>query len=228
MNKIFTFWEGAMPDYIKLCLKTWGFEYIVLNYSNLNDYTDLRVDMIRNFTLPQISDIVRVHVLRDNGGYWMDADTIMIGDKLPTENMVGIPENRNAHCGYLNFEENDLMLIKWAEHQDAVIRSNLLHVDWDVFANRFSDRYIENNDRITICPRRKFFPESYMVSKNLLSKEQYIKFYFEEKYHLSDIEPTEMLMLHNSWTPPWFKLLSESAVLANDCTMSNILREVTQ
>lgn len=217
-----------MPDYIKLCLNTWEFEYIVLNYSNLNDYTELRVDDIRRYTLPQISDIVRVHVLRDNGGYWMDADTIMIGNKLPKENMVGIPENRNAHCGYLNFEENDPMLIEWAEHQDSVIRSNLIHVDWDVFANRFSDNYIENNNRITICPRRKFFPESYMASPNLLSKEQYIKFYFEEKHHLSDIEPTEMLMLHNSWTPPWFKIMSEKAVLANDCTMSNILREVTK
>lgn len=226
MKKIFTFWEGKMPDYIRLCLDTWKFDYVLLNYENLNDYTDLPIDLIRRFTLPQISDIVRVHVLRDNGGYWMDADTIMIGDTLPSENMVGIPESRSAHCGYLNFDKDSKMLIKWAKHQDEVINSNLLYTGWDTFVNAFSDDYIKKHETITICPRENIFPESYMIKGDYLSKEQYLKFYFEEKYHLSDIRPTEMLMLHNSWTPVWYKMLSKDAVLNNECTMSNILRGV--
>lgn len=224
--KIYTFWEGAMPEYIKLCMNTWKFEYVLLNYSNLNDYTDLNVEKIKRFTLPQISDIVRVHVLRDNGGIWTDADTIMIGETLPEENMVGIPETRGAHCGYLNFEKEHPMLIKWARHQDSVINSDVKNVSWDTFVNSFSDKYIQRHEEITIRSRRNIVPESYMI-KDDLTKQQYLKFYFESKYHLSDIEPTEMIMLHNSWTPKWYKDLSKADVLKSDlCTMSNILKEV--
>ena len=101
MNKrVFTFWEGKMPDYIKLCMKTWKFDYVLLNYENLMDYTVFEIEKTKRFTLPQMSDAVRVHVLRDQGGIWLDADTIMLTDQLPEENMVGIPEERAAHCGY--------------------------------------------------------------------------------------------------------------------------------
>lgn len=224
---IYTFWEGKMPDYIKLCMKTWKFDYVLLNYSNLNEYTDLDISKIKRFTLPQISDIVRVHILRDNGGIWTDADTIMVGNTLPEENMVGVPEERGAHCGYLNFEKGHPMLVEWAEHQDKNINSNIIQPDWDVFCNLFSDKYIKEHDEITIRSRRRIVPESYMIQDNI-SKQQYVKFYFENNYHLEDIEQTEMLMLHNSWTPAWYKAMPESEVLRFNCTMSNILKEVLE
>ena len=72
---VYTFWEGEMPDYIKLCMYTWHFPVTILNYDNLNNYTDLQItSQLERFTLPQIADCVRVHVLRDQGGYWLDAD----------------------------------------------------------------------------------------------------------------------------------------------------------
>ena len=99
---IFTFWEGSMPEYIRMCLKTWDFDFTVLNYDNLNKYTDLPVnDGLKRFTLPQIADCVRAHVLRDNGGYWLDADTILLSSKLPKVNIMGHPETRANTIGFL-------------------------------------------------------------------------------------------------------------------------------
>lgn len=69
---IFTFWEGKMPEYIRLCMRTWKFQYTVLNYDNLKEFTDFDIENTKRFTLPQIADAVRVHVLRDNGGYWLE------------------------------------------------------------------------------------------------------------------------------------------------------------
>ena len=54
-----------MPGYIRLCLDTWKVPCTVLNYDNVNDYTDLPLDKLKRFTLPQIADCVRVHVLSD-------------------------------------------------------------------------------------------------------------------------------------------------------------------
>lgn len=40
-----------MPDYIKMCLDTWKREYVLLNYDNLNQYTELPIDKMKRFTL---------------------------------------------------------------------------------------------------------------------------------------------------------------------------------
>ena len=118
------------------------------------------------------------------------------------------------------------MLVEWADNQDKVINSNMDQLDWDAFCNSFSDKYIKEHEEITICPRKNIVPESYMIRDDN-TKQQYLKFYFENKYHLKDIEPTKMLMLHNSWTPAWYKAMSEIEIFNSNCTMSNILKEVS-
>ena len=46
-EQIFTFWEGELPEYIKLCMATWKFPYKVLNYSNLKEYTDFDIEYFK-------------------------------------------------------------------------------------------------------------------------------------------------------------------------------------
>lgn len=218
---IFTFWEGFMPAYIKLCLKTWGMEYVVLDYSNLNKYTDFIVTpKLKQYTLPQIADCIRVHVLRDNGGYWLDADTIILGD-LPKENITGDPETRSNSIGLLHTEKGSDMFIKWAEYQDEILKGNYPN-RWDLFGNAFTDGYIKTHDEITIHPIEDYQPERALNGGS--RSEKYIRFYFESNYHLKDIR-CDLLMLHNSWTPPEYKRLTMSEVLDKNCTMSNILKE---
>ena len=82
-GQVFTFWEGNMPEYIKLCMATWKFPYTVLSYENLPNYSDIPVNRLKHFTLPQIADYIRVHILRDYSGYWLDTDTILLNPELP-------------------------------------------------------------------------------------------------------------------------------------------------
>lgn len=217
-----------MPAYVKLCLKTWEIQpYVLLNYQNLNDYTDLDISKLRKFTLPQVADIVRVHVLRDQGGVWMDADTIITWTGIPETNMIGYPELRDAHIGFLKTSEETVEMFKqWAAYQDEIINSNSALLDWDIVGNRFSDKYIKENPKITIGHAPKRCPEVLMINENIPKKDKYRKFYFESSYELKDIAPTDILMLHNSWTPEFYKWMSEKDVINNGCTMSNILREV--
>ena len=60
-DKIFTFWEGEMPDYLKLCMSTWHFEYVVLNYQNLEKYTNPLPSKLKQLTLPKIADYIRLY-----------------------------------------------------------------------------------------------------------------------------------------------------------------------
>lgn len=225
---IFTFWEGQMPDYIKLCMKTWDFDYTVLNYQNLHDYIDIPVDKLQSFTLPQIADVVRVHVLRDYGGYWLDTDTILI-DKLPNANICGYKDKRTNTIGFLHTEPHSDMFTAWAEYQDYVIehpdKVSDLH-KWDIFGNRFTDDYVKLHEDIKIHDVTYCWPETYMVDADCSRHSKYTKFYFGWNFNLSDIMPTRMIMLHNSWTPTWYKNSEETDVLRYTCTLSNILREV--
>lgn len=58
--------------------------------------------------------------------------------------------------------------------------------------------------------------------------EDYRKFWFEEKLDVERVfKPKQTLIgLHNSWTPEWYKALSEKEVLENDCLLSKTLRHV--
>lgn len=223
---IFTFWEGKMPDYLKLCMKTWWFPYKVLTYDNLHEYTSLEVtDNLKRFSLPQQADVVRVHVLRDNGGYWLDADTIMLSDDLPCEMILGNNETRVNTIGYLSTPVRSTMFISWAEYQQRVLK-NMSDFGWDIMGNRFTDRYLKENRDITIGDITPHWVETYLKDGTGSRYSKYNQVYFTDKYQLSDLRPTNLIMLHNSWTPSWYKQLSEKEVLEQDCTLSNILREV--
>lgn len=215
-----------MPGYIKLCMDTWKVPYIVLNYKNLREYTDIDIEPLKRFTLPQIADCVRVHVLRDNGGYWLDADTIMISGKLPDTDMVGYPETRQNSIGLLHTEPHSDMFTEWAAFQDEIIHGYDASPYWALMGNAFTDDYVKRHEDVRIHPLADYCPEVYMVKDDIPRWQKYRRFYFEERNTLSDIRPTDLLMLHNSWTPEWYKSMSRREVLEANCTMSNILREV--
>jgi len=226
---IFTFWEGTMPEYIRLCMKTWRFPFTLLNYGNLGDYTDLPADQhLKRFPLAQVADCVRVHVLRDQGGYWLDADTIMLDDKLPDADIAGYPDARTNTIGFLRTEKGSEMFCRWAEHQDGILRSSDTPVLWSAMGNDFTDQYVREHKEIRIYPVGDSWAETYMIPGKAARQYKYSRLYFDEKYHLSDLRPTCMLMLHNSWTPQWYKGLTEEQILASDCTMSNVIKEASK
>ena len=210
-----------MPAYIKLCMETWNFDFVVLNYDNLHKYTDLS-EKVKRFTFPQIADCVRVHVLRDNGGTWLDADTIVLGE-LPNDIILGNNATRENTIGFLNAEPE--MFKRWAMFQDEIIEQNKTPTHWAIMGNHFTDAYLRKHKEITIGDITNRWAETYMIN-GVDRMAKYNAFYFEWHNHLKDIRPTDMLMLHNSWTPRWYKELSEEQVLNTDCTLSNILNEI--
>lgn len=222
---IFTFWEGKMPEYIKLCLDTWNFDFVVLDYSNLHEYTEMPVERVKRFTLPQVADCVRVHVLRDNGGIWLDADTISLTGRLPEETVLGDPETRGNSIGMLRSDGHPEMFVEWARFQDRIIEGRGDTKHWAALGNAFTDEYLKEHTEIPIGRIKDRCPEVYMIHGDMSKRERYQRFYFESTYHLADIGQTDILMLHNSWTPEEYKLKSAREVLEAQCTLSNILRE---
>lgn len=230
-EKVFTFWEGPMPAYIELCLETWWRlpSITILNYSNLEQYTSYNIECSKKFSLPIQADAVRVHVLRDNGGYWLDADTILLSDRLPDADILGDIWSGTNTIGYLHSAKSHLRFFEeWAGFQDEEIERWYFSDYWAVLGNSFTDTYLRKNNDVKIGSIQPCWPEVYMINGEATRHAKYIDFYFNHKFQLSDIKKTNMLMLHNSWTPEWYKTFTRDQVLSYDCTLSNILREVTQ
>ena len=225
---IYTFWAGKMPDYIRLCLDTWRLPYTMLDFDTVNDYTELPIDKLKKYSLPQIADVVRVHVLRDNGGYWLDADTIMLKDTLPQYEILGDPITMSNTIGMLHTKPGTEMYIKWARYQDEIIESGRTSNSWSLMGNDFTDPYLLAHRAIDIGGVIKHWPEAYIIPGDIDRRFKYPEFYFNQSYSLRDIYDTDIIMLHNSWTPKWYKDLDAVQVLQYDCTLSNFLEEVLE
>ena len=72
-----------------------------------------------------------------------------------------------------------------------------------------------------------FIPEAkYYKSKFMKPEEKYCQFWFVKNINIKQIytEKQSIIGLHHSWTPQWFKDLSENDVLKYNCLLSRTLK----
>ena len=250
--KIFTFWEPrkSIPAYIQLCMQTWKkflphAEIHVLDYSNMADYVDAKAVygerlFSGSFTLSMIADAVRALVLERHGGIWMDADTILTGREIgeyfcqkKEVSFFGYPAQSSVHLAWISAEKHAKLLQHWVSQCAKKINS-LTQADmeapnfWSYLGNSITNPYIQshpNEIEIKDAIKAGCTPELKISSPSPL--QAYIDFYFKKSLHLQDIN-SPVLLLHNSWTPPEYRTLPLNQLSHYDCTMSNILMELTQ
>ncbi|MCK7574523.1 MAG: hypothetical protein MZV65_00365 [Chromatiales bacterium] len=93
----------------------------------------------------------------------------------------------------------------------------------ELYFRKFFSRYINILDRWEYG----FIAEAlYFKSKIITSEEKYEKFWFDNSIDVQEVfRPNQSVIgLHNSWTPQWYKELSDKDVLENECLLSRTLR----
>lgn len=82
-KKIWTFWDGKIPDLINKCINTWKkhnptYEIIILNRKNIGNYLPkFNIKKLKHISnVRHLSDIIRVNILSKYGGFWSDASII--------------------------------------------------------------------------------------------------------------------------------------------------------
>lgn len=140
MNKtIWIYWENkysdTMPGYISLCKETilkhkgdWGL--VELNPGNVNEYVSgLRSDFSAIPEVAHKADYIRAAVLAQNGGMWMDVDTIVL---RPLSMITDLIEKAGA------------LFYGWAPEQPSIglvasVPGHPLIVEWLKGADRVLD-----------------------------------------------------------------------------------------
>lgn len=88
--KVFTYWHSSrnLPPIVSLCRKSLQkyiekdkFDLIILNENNYTNWTDFRKSDIKtNLTQAHFTDILRLKLLEQWGGFWLDATCLLTQD----------------------------------------------------------------------------------------------------------------------------------------------------
>jgi len=246
--RIFTFWEprNAIPPYIKLCLNTWerhlpGYEIVILDYANLSDYLSQNTYdpiLFEKFPLMLQKDAIEVAILEKYGGIFMDADTIALGDIRP------ILQNQQhsdvvmfwEHLAFVIAKKHAPMLGLWRNEIQKRLQEfksgGKVEIAWDFLGNDILSQLIKQFAKHHVCRLDKikygYTPETIYWRHKGRVIDQYLNFWFREDLELDHVffKNQSIIALHNSWTPPWYKNLSESEVLRSPCLLSKTLYEV--
>jgi hypothetical protein len=98
---IFCYWHNyEEDDFIKLFIENWkkkispDWNIIVLHKNNIKEYTKNHMDKYKYLDNTKYSDFLRLYLLKEYGGVWMDISTIIIDGKFLDEYYKEMIENK--------------------------------------------------------------------------------------------------------------------------------------
>ena len=259
-KNIFTFWEPheKIPGYILLCITTWkkylpDYQIHILDYDivkkNLGE-TFFSQIICKNMTLPLQTDAIRVAVLKKFGGFWMDADTIILnGSFLKNCNnfdmvMFGDEQKKTQNIGFIFASHNSAIINKWLKeiiNNVRIYKENMINPNldqnkktktWNYLGNGIVDRLVKNTkgkefirldrNKLHAMPELNFYENS-----SLSLPQKYSLLYFTKGEPQIVLNKTQnIILLHNSWTPYKYKIMSEKEFLNQDILLSKLLSKV--
>ncbi len=241
-----------MPGYLKLCIKTWKkflpeYNINVMDFKKTKEYLgEYLFSKINSkcLSLPIQTDAIRVALLKQNGGIWMDPDTIITNNNflknLENYELVMLGEKKMQHIGFIYASNNSNIINEWLKEIMKKVQiynqfnnqSIKQRVNWKFLGNMIIDRILLNNTygKFHRLDKNKMFafPEIKLLANSKLnSKQRYRELYFrygDPKIILENVQG--IILLHNSWTPMKYKKLSEAEFLNEDILLSRLISKI--
>ena len=240
-NRVFTYWEGPKPDYIDLCHQTIrkanGNCFTVLTPESVGEYIDIpyyyyddHYDYWNSLMPAHRADLIRVEVLSQFGGVWIDSDFIALNSFKP---LIEASERNHALYyyhdgdrytnGFLCAPFNHSMMIEWARNNFAVFL-NLKTMGivpspnnrWTSFGADQLDAVREHavDDHRDVSHRR-IGPIRYRDMDRFFETENLTGTVWGAAYGY---------MLFNTGFPEWFKKLDRDQILEGPWMISRLFR----
>ena len=120
-KRIWTFWDNPLriPKTVKMCMMGWrkhhpDYEIVMLTKENYFSYTTIpdyiASNPIFNASPQHFSDLIRIYVLAEHGGVWIDSTVILSG---PMENWL-FPDEKEFSGFYLGgFTKHTPVIENW-------------------------------------------------------------------------------------------------------------------
>ena len=168
-NNIFIFWDQSFdnaPEIVKICFNNikknipLNYKLVILNDNNINDYIDIPKYILEKYkkkiiTKAHFSDIIRVMLLENYGGIWIDA-TVLLLNQIPKNILDSDFFCFRTNDSIRNVSTNNWFLKSKKNFFIIKIVSNFLQDYWkyenravDYFLyHHFTELIIQNNIKI--------------------------------------------------------------------------------
>lgn len=196
------------------------------------------------------SDAIRVAILNKYGGIWLDADTIILNDKIIKQFQnyeLGMIWEKKRKLHYISFiyAKNSSILKEWQRQiiikvkkckyfclnkQNNIAWNNTFKIIsfWNYLGNSIIDPLVNNINGKKFfhidSNNTQVFPEfKYFQNSSIENMLKYKLFYFKKRNPLLVLNNTKgLIFLHNSWTPLQYKNLTVQAFLKEDILLSKL------
>jgi hypothetical protein len=201
--KLFSYWEGLKPVYIQMCqeilLKKCPDVVIASEYDKHNDWPiHLKVD------------VLKANLIYEQGGFWIDADMIVMKDLTPIFDMlkdyefVGIP-------GFFGARKGAPIMKRWIDGiNKRISEGNLTFSDLiQPILHDLEFKEFEPLTREMICPIYNTEIEKFFQPRT------------------KEYDPY-VVTLNNSAFPDWFQKMSREEILSKDWLISDFFRKALE
>ena len=251
-NNIWMYWQNKpnskKPIYLDLCYKTIikncnNFKVRLLDENSVYKYLpNLRRDLDENMSIPQKTDYIRINLLYNYGGIWIDSDTIVVKDLFPLLKYLDRYEYIGFGCTglYCNklptgkpkpsnwvmiSRKHGKLMNNCIKEADKILNNKkyLLKIDYHILGRVLlwkNIKYLIDNEKwdylhiSSKCTERDSSGIKYK-NKRLLTNEEYDSDCRNKIYFLP---------IYNTAPgfPPWFKKLSENEILSSNMLISKM------
>jgi glycosyltransferase involved in cell wall biosynthesis len=182
-RQIFYVWFGGPKSVlVNICIENWKQmlpQYKIIEINEHCPYFNLRKELANNLWFKTVyglklwayvSDYVRLKVLYDYGGVYLDTDITIYKDFMPLleENMafIGMEDAKSMNCAILGFPAGHFLIKKILEFYDREIWEKEIHtipaivtyVAKTAFGIEGSGENIVKTPSLTVYPPRYFYP----------------------------------------------------------------------
>lgn len=240
---IFTFlnFKNFIPAYLKLCIETWirnldeSYQIIILSPNNINQYIDKKlltesvINPAKPFS-PFFNDYISFLVLYCQGGFFLDADTILTDFAIKNFNLfndydfVLFTEKENVSPGFIMAQKHtpileELILRYRIENYFLPEKRKRNYILNDVISN-----YKGNNMLLVDNQKSRYKMENLFFSPDNILR--YKNYYFSKDISIESFIKNRngIHALHNSITPDVYKKMNQIEFLNQDILLSKIFK----
>lgn len=159
-RNVYLYWVGNEYKLISILRKiiylhstnSKGYKVILITEKNINKYIKTIPTYFSNLCSAHQADFVRINVICDYGGIWLDSDTLVLDsldslfDLIENKNGFFIKENNDILCnGIFGSKPNTQLMINWRKKMISKLNDTQGKIDWcDIGNNMLHNIYIEN------------------------------------------------------------------------------------
>ena len=132
-----------------------GYNVHLINMENINEYIKNLPDFFSTLKPAHQADFVRVNVICDYGGIWLDSDTIVMNsldplfDYLEKKDGFFIRENNQILWnGVFGSKKNTPLMLEWKKQINITLHSKKHCIEWTEIGNTMLENMYTNDEQL--------------------------------------------------------------------------------